>query len=140
MSVLVLAVLRDTAPPPEQRTAAQQQLQQPVRFRPTPTTPPRGNLPAPAVTDTGRNLVVGHIPLTGAKPGKDTVLLEVDQILDWYCPESVTRTATVRDLGRWQSAEVTTRPHPGTEITLELKWTGSSYRWQGPYDRLDRCW
>jgi hypothetical protein len=134
-----LAMLRQGAP--DQQNAAQQAAgPRPVRFIPSPSAPPRGPLPSPAVINRAQNQVIGYLPVAGGKPGKETALVEIDTILDWYCPESAHRKSELMPEDAWRSAEVTTHPHPGVDITLNLQWTGSSYRWQGPYDRLEACW
>jgi hypothetical protein len=139
VAVVALAALRHGAPS-QQETAQQAIGPQPVRFRASPSMPPRGPLPSPAVANRAQNQVIGYLPVAGGAPGKETALLEVDTILDWYCPESTRRDSELRPEDDWARAEVVTHPHPGVVISLNLQWTGTSYRWEGPYDRLEACW
>jgi hypothetical protein len=136
-----LAMLRMTAPPAESSSrSAGAELPAPTRYTPSPSQPPRGNLPRPSVVDASGNRIVGYLPLVGAKPGEESVRVEVDAILDWYCPESTEHGFEVRQLDGWQSVEVATQPHPNVPIVLDLRWTGSSYRWSGAYNSLTKCW
>jgi hypothetical protein len=140
ITVVGLAALRQAAPT-QQETAQRVTEQQPLRFRASPSMPPRGPLPSPAIVDPAQNQVIGYVQVAGGKPGKETALVEIDTILDWYCPESARRSSELRpEDDSWARAEVTTHPHPGVEIALNLQWTGTSYRWEGPYDGLEACW
>jgi hypothetical protein len=138
VAVAVLATLRNAVPQDDARTGRPHGTV--VRFTPSPSMSPRGDLPSPVLVDKGGNRVIGHVPLTGAEPGEAAVLLEVDKVLDWYCPEATARSTSIRRLNGWLSVEATTRPRPGQEIVLSMMWTGSWYRWQGRYDQLDKCW
>jgi hypothetical protein len=134
----VLAALRQTAPPQPGGEQAPTVVQ--PRFTPSPSASPRGDLPKPAVVDPKGNRIIGHIALVGASPGESTALLEVEKILDWYCPESTSHDTTFRKVKGWDELEATARPRPGSVIVLSLRWTGTSYRWEGAYDALEKCW
>jgi hypothetical protein len=136
-----LTVLRQTAPP-QDRPAPEPTRAIPAapRYVPPPTSPPRGDLPPPDSIDITEDRIVGNLSRTGKGPGEAAVLRGVNQIMDWFCPDSTLRQASVVRLDAWKTVKVVARPRPGTEIVLVLRWTGSSYRWEGPYGDLDRCW
>jgi hypothetical protein len=137
-----LAALRETAPPdPVQPRAATNPDQVPrIRFTPSPSATPRGTLPKPDVVDLGRNRLIGSLPEAGTEPGEQTAFNGVNQILNWYCPESTALDSSIEQVQGWDTVRVIARPRTGTEIEIFLNWTGSLYRWQGPMDALDRCW
>lgn len=137
-----LAALRHTAPPgPAPAVAAHPQQQAPrVRFTPSPSDRPRGSLPKPDVVDEARNRLIGNLPEGGSAPSEQAVFSGVNQILNWYCPQSTAMNLSIDQVNGWSSVRVATRPQAGIEIELFLHWTGSTYRWQGPRDALDRCW
>jgi hypothetical protein len=138
-----LAALRHTAPPGPTPTtvAAQPQQQTPrVRFTPSPSDRPRGSLPKPDVVDEARNRLIGNLPEAGSAPGEQAAFNGVNQIPNWYCPQSAAMNFSIDQVDGWGSVRAVTRPHPGVKIELLLHWTGTMYRWQGPQDALDRCW
>lgn len=142
VGLCAVAALRQTAPadPTEPKAAPANNQPPRVRFTPSPATPPRGTLPKPDVVDRQRNRLIGNLPEAGSEPGEQTVFNGVNQILNWYCPESTALDSTIEQIQGWQSVRVITRPHPHVQIELSLNWTGGVYRWQGPLDALDRCW
>lgn len=111
-----------------------------VRFTPSPTATPRGTLPKPDVVDKARNRLVGNLPEAGREPGDQTAFNGVNQILNWYCPESAAMNSSIKSVDGWDTVQVIARPRPGTEFELTLDWTGDYYRWQGPIDDLEACW
>jgi hypothetical protein len=138
-----LAALRQTAPgdSTEATTPAPQPNQSlPVRLTPSPTSPPRGSLPKPDVSDAGRNRLIGNVAQNSPEPGEQAAFVSVNQILNWYCPESMSLDSSMEPIDGWRTVKVIARPRPGTEFELFLRWSGSTYRWQGPKDALDDCW
>lgn len=141
--ICTLAALRETAPPePVQHSAASNPGTEPprVRFTPSPSAEPRGTLPAPDVVNPGQNRVSGNVPEAGTEPNEQTAFNGVNQILNWYCPESTALDSSIEQVQGWDTVKVIARPRSGTEIALSLTWTGAFYRWQGPLDELERCW
>ena len=137
-----LAALRQTAPADSTEAAAIPRPNQsaPVRFTPSPTAQPRGSLPRPDVVDASRNRLVGNVAQTQSEPGEQAAFVSVNQILNWYCPESLALDSSIEPVDGWESVKVIARPRAGTEFELFLHWSGSNYRWQGPKDALDSCW
>jgi hypothetical protein len=99
-----------------------------------------GPLPAAAVVDPARNLLVGYLPMAGAQPGRAAAQLEVSAILDHYCPRRQALTTDFSQADDWQIVYAAIEPHPGQLVDLTLQWTGTTYRWQGQYDELHTCW
>jgi hypothetical protein len=138
-----LAALRHTAPagPAPTTAAAHPEQQAPrIRYTPSPSAPPRGSLPKPDVVDQERNRLIGDLPEAGTAPGEQAAFTGVNQILNWYCPQSTAMNFSIDQVDGWNSVRVATRPQPGIKVELFLHWTGSMYRWQGPQDALERCW
>jgi hypothetical protein len=140
----VLLVLRETAPADESAervaAAAAPQRSAPVRFTPSPSASPRGDLPRADVVDESRDRLIGNTTPTGPEPGEQGVFAGVTQILNWYCPDSTALESSIDQLQGWRSVRVVTHPHRGIRLELFLHWTGSTYRWQGPLGTLERCW
>lgn len=137
-----VAALRETDPtdPSEAAVAPQPSYSLPVRFTPSPTSGPRGSLPRPDVVDHEHNRLVGNVEQSNTEAGEQAAFVGVNQILNWYCPESVSLDSSIKPVDGWTSVQVIARPRPGTEFELMLSWTGAYYRWQGPKDALDKCW
>jgi hypothetical protein len=140
----VLLVLRATAPADgsAERVAATAapRPSAPVRFTPSPSASPRGDLPRADVVDASRDRLIGNTTPTGAKPGEQGVFAGVTQILNWYCPDSTALESSIDQLQGWRSVRVVTHPHAGIRLELFLHWTGGTYRWQGPLETLQKCW
>ena len=134
----LLVVLRQTAPPADRTEPGA--APSPTVVTPSPTTPPKGDLPTPDVIDRDANRIVGNLPKADRGPGQFSLLSGVYEILNWYCPESTLRQVSIQQLDAWKTVEITARPRPGTELVLILRWTGDAYRWQGPLDQLEECW
>jgi hypothetical protein len=108
-----------------------------LSFNTGPATGSPGPLPT-ATEDRNRDSIVGDLPNTGAQPGESTALESTRIVLAHYCPGIRSTGTKIREISGFDVIEITvellTRP-----VTLLLRWTGTSYRWQGSYKALNSC-
>jgi len=128
------AVARPTDPPTDPPTGR-------PTGRPTDATSPSrrvpGPLPSPTV-DQANGRLTGDLPVVGAEPGQGTILSSVRLVLEHFCPGFGTIAISVEQIDGFKVVEASTLVR-GKPVTLLLRWTGRSYRWQGSIAELEAC-
>jgi hypothetical protein len=153
-AVAATAALRAGVEPVERRertaaAAVEDSVPAPVRTRPPVRTAPfdhlpgRTPIPEPWLTvDQGRLVVRGDLPPSRA-PSQRAAETAARLVLGRYCRVPRAFRVRVVDGGGWLTvtAVVLRQAHPGPRqlTTVDLRWTGQAYRWQGTSKELTRC-
>ena len=143
--------LRAGAPAPTAEQPAAAGTQAPViiygraRMQPPPFDRLPGRTPIPLPSPLGRpaEAVRGALPATGPTPGERSARAAAELVLGRYCRYPRAYYVQVEDTGDWDQVRATVlrQAYAGSRrlTTLQLRWTGRSYSWQGWPAELARC-
>lgn len=136
-------------PPPEEPVAASAPgpviIYGRARMQPPPFDRLPGRTPIPLPSPVGRpaDAVRGTLPITGGTPGETAALSAVRLVLGRYCryPRAYQVELVATHAWREVRASVLRRWYGDSArlTTLQLRWTGRSYAWQGWPTELSRC-
>lgn len=146
-----IVALRAGAPAPLREEPAAAGTPAPViiygraRMQPPPFDRLPGRTPIPLPSPVGRpaDAVRGTLPATGAVPDETSALAAVRLVLGRYCRYPRAYQVELDPTGGWREvrASVLRRWYGDSArlTSLQLRWTGRSYAWQGWPTELARC-